>query len=118
MAYFISQDEEVHPFLAKYSEKVLQRVYFYLSSMQMGDVKYKELGICFNLDDACSSGRTRFNSYSFVYELSKTWTLYSGNESFPVPNDAYNQPKWEGYGLEERNSLLSHLMLEIKKAIK
>jgi len=125
LSYFISEEAEVHPFLANTSHKVLRKVHAILSNMQEGDVEYKNLGICFNLEDKFYYGKRyredmmRFDCYKFMYEVSQTWTLFSGKGHFPIPSDKNGNSvyKWEGQALEERNSLLSHLMLELEKAM-
>ncbi|MEG2706901.1 MAG: hypothetical protein RR959_06130 [Erysipelotrichaceae bacterium] len=68
----------------------------------------KETGICRKLNLYCSDYETMYE-YAFVEKASLGWVGHSGRKFYPV-KDNYNLGCWEGENLEQRLSLLEHLI--------
>lgn len=74
-----------------------------------GGVYDKWRGICFNLNEKHPH---KYDSYMFVRENCEDWKHFSGDSSYPIPEDLY-LGKWEGVNLEMRISLIDHLLTKV-----
>ncbi|MEG2707276.1 MAG: hypothetical protein RR959_08025 [Erysipelotrichaceae bacterium] len=74
---------------------------------QPSELMYRT-GICCNLNMYCSDYEKMYE-YDFVEEASLGWVGHSGRRVYPIKDD-HNLYCWEGENLEQRLSLLDHLI--------